>query len=250
MTSLTDYYYFASYGGTVAPPPPGGSDFATTVLALSPSAYWRLGESVGATAVDETATQDGTYLDSPTLGVAGLTSDDTAVTFATADGVSAADNADWDFGTGDFTLMWGMKRSGTWPAVVEFLMGHDGDGGTGSWAVNINTGTEGRLDLRFETTAYVVRSVTPSSTVLSDGSWHLCFITADRDANAEFWIDGVSQWTVSIAASSAVDLTNTRVLYLGRRAAGNTFIGSMDEVAIWKGTLLSSTDISAIQAAI
>ena len=50
-------------------------------------AYWRLGESSGNVAVDETGNYNGTYVGTPTLGVDGLLvgDADTAVTF---DGVN------------------------------------------------------------------------------------------------------------------------------------------------------------------
>jgi hypothetical protein len=54
------------------------------VLGLSPIAYWRLGEASGTSAADASGNgHTGTYVGSPTLGVAGLlTGDaDTAVTF-------------------------------------------------------------------------------------------------------------------------------------------------------------------------
>jgi hypothetical protein len=59
--------------------------YSTEVLADSPTAYYRVGESSGATtAVDEVGTHNGTYIGSPTLGVTGAVSGNTAVTLASA----------------------------------------------------------------------------------------------------------------------------------------------------------------------
>lgn len=58
------------------------SNYRTAVLAMSPSLYWRLGESVGPTAYPEAGTLTGTYRDAggesagPTLGVASLLTGD------------------------------------------------------------------------------------------------------------------------------------------------------------------------------
>jgi hypothetical protein len=58
--------------------------YPAEVLADSPAVYWRLGESSGVVAADQVASYDGTYVNGPTLGVAGLLGGgdtDTAVSF-------------------------------------------------------------------------------------------------------------------------------------------------------------------------
>jgi hypothetical protein len=55
------------------------------VLADSPIGYWRLGEASGTTAYDAAGSADGSYVNSPTLGVSGLVvGGDTAATFVVA----------------------------------------------------------------------------------------------------------------------------------------------------------------------
>jgi hypothetical protein len=58
--------------------------YESEVLADAPLIYWRLGDSSGTTAVDDSGNGiDGTYYNSPTLGVSGLIVDaDSAVNFA------------------------------------------------------------------------------------------------------------------------------------------------------------------------
>lgn len=73
-----------------------GGNYADTVNALSPVAYYRLGESSGTTAIDETGNYHGTYVGSPTLGATGLLigDPDTAVGFdGTDDKMYIASNA-------------------------------------------------------------------------------------------------------------------------------------------------------------
>jgi hypothetical protein len=69
--------------------PSGG--YSAEVLADSPIAYYRLAETSGTNAAEETAARDGTYLGGPTLGVTGLlTGDaDTAVSFDGVDDQAA-----------------------------------------------------------------------------------------------------------------------------------------------------------------
>lgn len=60
----------------------GPDGYAAAVLATNPVSYWRLGEPSSTVAVDQMGAHNGTYVNAPTLGVAGLlTGDpDTAVT--------------------------------------------------------------------------------------------------------------------------------------------------------------------------
>lgn len=61
-------------------------DYRDAVLATNPVGCWRLGERSGSVARDEMGLNNGTYVNAPTLGVAGLLAGDpnTAVTFAAA----------------------------------------------------------------------------------------------------------------------------------------------------------------------
>ncbi len=60
--------------------------YADVVLADSPLAYYRLGESSGTTMTDSSGNgRHGTYVGSPTLGAAGLVPGDTCADF---DGVN------------------------------------------------------------------------------------------------------------------------------------------------------------------
>ena len=70
------------------PPPPPPSNYATTVGADNPIAWWRLGEASGATAVDQKAANPGTYFNAPTLGAASLLGSDTANKAVTFDGTN------------------------------------------------------------------------------------------------------------------------------------------------------------------
>ena len=95
-----------------------GNCYFQAVLADSPKSYWRLGESSGTNAVDSSPNaHTGTYHNSPTLGVTGALSGDTntAITVAAASVqyVQIADNADFDYGNGPFSLELWIKRTRT-----------------------------------------------------------------------------------------------------------------------------------------
>ena len=79
LTANASATYTATY--TTGAPPPG---YSAAVLADAPTAYWRLGESSGVTAVDSGPNGfGGTYVATPTLGAAGALAGDsnTAVSF-------------------------------------------------------------------------------------------------------------------------------------------------------------------------
>jgi len=59
-----------------------GSEYADAVIADGADVYWRVAESSGTTAIDETGGNDADYAGSPTLGVSGIiTGGNTAVSF-------------------------------------------------------------------------------------------------------------------------------------------------------------------------
>ena len=62
--------------------------YSAAVLTDNPVSYWRLGESSGTTAADESGANPGTYLNSPTLGAPSLLASDTADTAVSFDGVN------------------------------------------------------------------------------------------------------------------------------------------------------------------
>ena len=62
----------ATYTATFTAQPGGGTTYSQTVLADSPLAYWRLGEASGTSAADASGNgRTGSYVASPTLGLAG-----------------------------------------------------------------------------------------------------------------------------------------------------------------------------------
>lgn len=63
--------------------PPGNMSYHDIIIEDGPLSYWRLGEASGTVADDELTAADGTYFNSPTLGVGGIPGSDgnTAVSF-------------------------------------------------------------------------------------------------------------------------------------------------------------------------
>jgi hypothetical protein len=239
---LPRYYYDDNAARIVA----GGSAFAAAVLALSPTRYYRLGEPSGTNAVDATGTQDATYTNTPTLGVAGITTDgDTGITLASGSSqyVTATDHADYDVGTNDWSVMFGLYVS-SWPAGNMGIINRDGYGG-GAWGITIVGGSNGYYRVVMNGLDYLL-DVGASA---GSGAWRFIGISVDRSASATLYLAGTSADTVDVSAAVATDLQRTAPLYIGRNAAGIYLDGSLDEVAFWNGYLVQASEWATLEAA-
>jgi hypothetical protein len=256
MVTFSRYYYeeagtspSGSYAGG------GGSgSFADEVLALNPVAYWRMGEASGNLADSSgngyTLTTNGT----PTYGQTGFTDSadsNDAIGFAANAAFSDGDEDDYDFGTGDFTLMVAVKMSdkGTWDAD-EQLMGHPGQGVAGEWWLRLDDYLTDLLTLRLAdaTSGSADYTFLTSSTPLDDGSWHLVVLACDRSGLAYCYVDGYEVDTTNISSSASYDVTNTGNLYIGARntSGGTQYTGDLDEIAIFKGVVLSAAQVETL----
>lgn len=208
------------------------------------SGYWRLGTPSGTLAIDESTTANhGTIQDNPTLGVSGATGSDwdTAITFdgSTDNDVLVSDNDAYDFGSGvDFSLEAWVRRSST-PATSEYVMGHEGDGTTTDWEIFQSTGNN-TLNSRID-----FLNVSSGSENISDNRWHHIVVTMDRDGFGTWYKDGkVSGTPTDISSKSTVNITSTGFLYIGNRKTDATeWIGSIDEVAVYKGVALTADQV-------
>lgn len=237
--SLFRYYYDTPIvaGG-------GGTAFDVAVLATSPDGYWRLGEPSGTDAVDEAGTQNGVYVDSPTLGVTGYASGDTGITLAAGDEVTVANNAAWDMGTGDFSFMAAINLS-SWDGSSKWLFGHSGDSEGQEWGLYMQGGIDGNFRLQLNAVTFQLNA----STTIAGAGWLLLGVSVDRDSLARLTINGSEEDTISVSAQSGNSLSQGVTLHLGARANGNNMIGSLDEVAVWKGQLISAAQFTTFHAA-
>lgn len=251
--SLFRYYYSPGTTPSAAP----GATFAETVLAKSPSVWCRFGEPSGTTATDEQGTRNGTYENTPTLGAAGVVGDaDTAVTLARASSqhISFADNAVWDVGTSDFSVMLGMRAT-TYPpgeaGAHERLFCRGNGAGGGDYGALFNgwyPSTEPTITFSIAGTEYNVDIATMPD--LFDGNDHLLIFAFDRSANLTIWFDSTANSTTTdISGQSATDIASDRQFAVGAETDPsdiNNFDGTVDEFAFWPSTLLSSADADDI----
>jgi RHS repeat-associated protein len=166
-----------------------------------PEAYWRLGESTGTTAGDETAGHNGTYAGGPQLGQPGALGgeDDTSVWFdGVNDGVKAFDQP-WRSGLG-FTVE-------TWVKTTQdggTLMSQGSASDSASWKVRIeNTAGSHLGQIQGVYNAGQQTYSGYSSLQVDDGQWHHVVVSFARSASIRVSVDGVAQSTAAGTVATA-----------------------------------------------
>jgi len=224
--------------------------YANEVLADSPVAYWRLGESSGTNAVDETGNHDGTYVNSPTLSVSGALASDanTAVGF---------DPAQSEHVTAGLVTSTPVTFECWFKPSVEVLTSSAGvalfSAGSSSGVDAIYLGVAaGSLTNELITVLSNFSGTTDyvgwtSSTDTISAEWHHLAVVWDG-STYKIYLDGNEKTTEQTGSPVLYDASN--VWLAGRSyGGGDKYLdGSLDEVAIYN-TALSSTRIAAHYAA-
>lgn len=202
--------------------------YRDAVLATNPVAYWRLGEASGTVARDEIGANNGTYVGSPTLGVAGLLSGDanTAVTFAAVGSlVSVADSSPFRFvGSAPFSIaMWSDHGA---DASYKYVLGCVNGTGVG-WAVR---GTPSGFGCARGAESVITASYASGS--------HLVVMTYDGTTLRAF-LDGAQSGS-PVASGSALPSDST--FYLGYSIFNGSSGSTLDEPVVWNRALTPAED--------
>lgn len=213
--------------------------YSTRLLASSPTAYWRLGESSGTSAADASGNGNtGTYTGSPTLGVSGAIAGDsnTAVTFSGSNYVSGPSTGGLNITGSAVTLEAWVK--GTGQGTYKYLVSkYVGGGGYGLY-----TGSSATLNF------FVITSVTGFAMATApaspwDNVWHYVVGTYDG-ATVKLYVDGLMVGTVT--ATGSIGSSSSAALNLARYNGGSgyEYAGSLDEVAVTP-SVLTDADFAA-----
>src|SRR5262245_36512061 len=215
-----------------------GTSYRSVILADSPRAYWRLGETSGTVAADQMGANPGTYTGGVTLGQLGAIVGD-ADTSAQFDGVDdyvvVPDSAGLDITSTVSVEAWVQRTKN---AAYQVIVGKPGNGQSKFENYGLWFNTSNGVTAYFGNgTAYVA-----AGSAALDTNWHHVVATYNN-ATARLYVDG----TLRDTANSTVQLTpNTQPLNLGR-AQGTTAYslgGKLDEVAVYN-TVLSPTRVQA-----
>jgi RHS repeat-associated protein len=217
------------------------SAYETAVLADSPSVYYRLGESSGTTASDDSGNgYDGTYAASGvTYGVAGAIENDTdtAVTFsgASVNGVTEAGSGLPSGHAARSVEAW-FKTTGSFGALVSY--GNNSGSGSNGWELYESGSTTICMDANPDQ----VCATTPY--VMNDGAWHYAAATYDGNVGIVIYLDGQPIGSGSLSAQPNTTVPDTGLKLGGDGAGGDKLVGSLDETAIY-GSELTSSEIGA-----
>jgi len=210
----------------------GGDSYDTEINALNPVAYYRLGESSGTTAVDETGSHNGTYVNGVTLGVSGgVSGDDTAASFDGAnDELVISDHTDLDITDGTISFWFNPDTIGSTQVLFQK------DGQTSSFNITLNTG--GFID--FETGNGSADKSVSTTTTFNTGQWYQ--VTASWGASGmKIYVDG----QLEDSAVGTTGLEGNNDAFIGSDGSSAHFDGSIDELAIFD-TVLTQSEITDV----
>jgi len=212
------------------------ADYASEVLADSPTAYWRLDETSGSTAADSSGNGNtGTYTGSPSLGATG------ALAFETP-------NLATDFdGSNDYVdLSFNLNPANT-SLTIELWANAETISTTAGPVLIQQDGSNGRALLQVDKDSGEYATFLGGSQILSGvtaqtGQWtHIVLVferTSGSSGSVQWYFDGQPQGSpVNINAES-----ETGGWLIGRhKSTGNQFWdGRIDEVAIYESALSSA----------
>ena len=196
--------------------------YSDVVIGDNPRAYWRLDETSGTNVNDLTSNNlDGTYIGSPTLGVAGANTGNTAVTFnGSSQYITVPDNNLLDI-TNDWAVEFWIKFS-TLPSGNQTIISKGSD----SYSVIITGAREFRL------TKQGTGTIITSTATITDNDWHHVIITKNDTINAKIFIDGVD--VSGTHTSQGNFLANTSNVYIATaHNQANYLNATLDEVALY-----------------
>jgi RHS repeat-associated protein len=231
-----DVANFAPPSVTVTRPPTG---YAETVKADAPSAYWRLGETSGTSAVDASGNgRNGTYSGSYVLGLSGLLTGDPNLSVRLNAGSGKVSTAGFSgLLTPNVSVEAWVKHYGfTSPADTQ-IVSRD-FGAVGGWALGVrNSGGSQQAYFALRTSSgvtYATTAIAPSA--MSGTVYHL--VGTFNGSQLRLWVDGLSDgwWTPTATATGS-----TAPIVVGNATAANLVV---DEVAVYP-SILNSEQIKA-----
>ena len=220
-------------------------NYATEVLADSPVGYWRLGETSGTSAADQTTfNHPATYNASNILGAAGAIGDGDPCFQPNGNPATVAQTTDHNLAD-TFSIEFWCKTSDT--STYIYCFGQEQPSSISVTTPKVQMISR-HLSLVQDNNHYIVAQ----SSVACDNNWHH-FVVTKTAADCHIYQDGVdvtaatptqvpAPWTVNQSFVFSNDSTSS--LRIGGVAGGSGFAGSFDEMALYN-TVLSSTRVLA-----
>jgi hypothetical protein len=235
----------------------GGTNWENQVNALSPTAWWRLGESSGTTAFDEISSNDGTYTNGPTLDQASLIvgDSDKSIRLDGSNDLVSIGNV-LNPGTSDFSVV-------TWinPDTITFTAqrviqkrGTGAFGASAGWILGVSSGWN-LTSVDAGDGSYA--SITSTSYQgVSNGSVFMMTLTwSNANERLRLYVNDTLVATGTVTGTMiGKSISNSRPMTIGCSDNGGGsrsqfYNGFADEAVFWIGTELTSTDISDLYSA-
>jgi len=232
---IVDIFITTPSGTSLANPPNDQFTFVayrTAILADSPAIFWRLGESTGPVAADDSGHSDtGAYASGVTYGVAGaiIGDADTAVTLdGVAGSIQETSGAGVPTGSSARSMeIWFMTSTVTGQPLFNY--------GTAGLLSQFSVYLAGnQVQIKDGTDPLLTFTAAGS---LADGAWHHLVVTYDGTTSVAVYVDGGalgSAQATSAALATVLDLTGLEV---GKDNGTGFFNGTLDEMAIYPSAL-------------
>ncbi|TDJ38602.1 MAG: DUF4347 domain-containing protein, partial [Gammaproteobacteria bacterium] len=237
--------------------------YSNYVNSLSPLGYWRLDESSGTTVYDETGTNDGTYINGPSLGQGGALADEPAHTAVAFDGSVNDDTGDYIEIADDPSYLIDEGSIQLWFYTADvtqdgYLFSKDASGTVSGGHVQIGVNAASHVIVRLQDTAtsYNVES----TTALTANEWHHVVFTFGS-GGMQLYVDGqlvdTDAYTGGLGTSSG-GTGNIEPIVIGASSQTSVsgtanptnlhFDGRIDEVAMF-GAELTAQQIRELYGA-
>ncbi len=159
---------------------------------------------------------------------------------ASAQGLFRADNAAFQFGTGNFSFSFWIKLGTVTADSVPMGYGKPQSGEAGFMVICPTASTIG-----VAMSDGVTGKERDSGTNIADAAFHLIVATFTRAGNLQVYLDNVAETALDITAASG-SVNNANGFSIGRNYdAGHPFDGSVDELGLWN-RVLTGAEISAL----
>ena len=204
---------------------------------------WKMDETSGNTAYDNSGNCNGTLLNNPALTIGRIGGG------LSLNGINqfavVANDATLNIGTGDFSISLWMQRSDN--AMTNKRLLYKGASATTEIGYAL-TGSNTELDLVL---CNGVNRIYAGCSIPSLNQWHHIVFTVNRvSGKVMSYLNGVSQASTDISAYNGVDITNTRDLLIGAASSAGylAWPGAVDDVRIYK-RVLSSEEVTQLHSA-
>jgi hypothetical protein len=224
--------------------------YSSEVLADTPLAYYRLGESAGTTMADSSGNaRDGLYdpTTPPTLGATGLLvgDADTAADFDGVDDFATIFDAAWLDSIAVIEAI--IEPDGVSGSATRPFIDRDVSGTSNARSFQFRISTTGKLDFFVFDSTGAVKQITGTTTLVINTKYHVA--VRHDGSNLHLYLNGVSDATpVAFAGTWRASTAAVNFGKSARTTGGATFYdGTIDEVAFYSS--LSAARIAAHAAA-